>query len=79
MAGRSGALEPAAAGIYGSAMLPKLRKVISGGQTGVDQAALRAAQDRGLDCGGWCFPDVNANPALLAMAQSFTRFSAEPL
>jgi hypothetical protein len=34
----------------------KLTKVISGGQTGVDQAALRAAQDRGLDCGGWCPP-----------------------
>lgn len=30
--------------------------MISGGQTGVDQAALRAAQDRGLDCGGWCPP-----------------------
>jgi Circularly permutated YpsA SLOG family len=34
----------------------KLSKVISGGQTGVDQAALRAAQDRGLGCGGWCPP-----------------------
>jgi hypothetical protein len=31
-------------------------KVISGGQTGVDQAALRAAQDCGLDVGGWCPP-----------------------
>ena len=37
-------------------MPTKLSKVISGGQTGVDQAALRAAQDRGLDCGGWCPP-----------------------
>jgi hypothetical protein len=33
-----------------------LRKVISGGQTGVDQAALRAAQTCGLGCGGWCPP-----------------------
>jgi hypothetical protein len=33
-----------------------LRKVISGGQTGVDQAALRAARDCGLDIGGWCPP-----------------------
>ena len=34
----------------------KLRKVISGGQTGVDQAALRAAKDCGLEVGGWCPP-----------------------
>jgi hypothetical protein len=33
-----------------------LRKVISGGQTGVDQAALRAARDSGLEIGGWCPP-----------------------
>src|SRR2546423_14675973 len=33
-----------------------LRKVISGGQTGVDQAALRAARDCGLEIGGWCPP-----------------------
>ncbi len=31
-------------------------KVISGGQTGVDQSALRAALDCGLPCGGWCPP-----------------------
>jgi hypothetical protein len=33
-----------------------LIKVISGGQTGVDQAALRAARDCGLEIGGWCPP-----------------------
>ena len=33
-----------------------LRKVISGGQTGVDQAALRAAKDCGVEIGGWCPP-----------------------
>jgi Circularly permutated YpsA SLOG family len=33
-----------------------LIKIISGGQTGVDQAALRAARDCGLEIGGWCPP-----------------------
>ncbi|MBI4529789.1 MAG: putative molybdenum carrier protein [Deltaproteobacteria bacterium] len=36
--------------------IPSLRRVISGGQSGVDQAALRAAQKCGLACGGWCPP-----------------------
>lgn len=31
-------------------------KIISGGQTGVDQAALRIAQHFGFQCGGWCPP-----------------------
>ena len=36
--------------------LPHLgvRKIVSGGQTGVDQAALEAAISLGLDHGGWC-------------------------
>lgn len=37
-------------------MRAQLRKVISGGQTGVDQAALRAAQACGIAIGGWCPP-----------------------
>lgn len=31
-----------------------IERVISGGQTGVDRAALRAARSAGLDVGGWC-------------------------
>jgi hypothetical protein len=36
--------------------MDKVKKILSGGQTGVDQAALRAAQACALDCGGWCPP-----------------------
>src|SRR2546423_11720802 len=36
--------------------MSRLTKVISGGQTGVDQAALRAARVAGLEIGGWCPP-----------------------
>lgn len=31
-----------------------LCKIVSGGQTGVDRAALDVALARGLPCGGWC-------------------------
>ena len=29
-------------------------KIISGGQTGVDRAALDVALEHGIECGGWC-------------------------
>src|SRR5437867_5771751 len=29
-------------------------KIMSGGQTGVDRAALDVALKHGIDCGGWC-------------------------
>jgi len=29
-------------------------KIVSGGQTGADRAALEWALDRGVECGGWC-------------------------
>lgn len=32
----------------------RLQRIIAGGQTGVDQAALRAATQVGLQTGGWC-------------------------
>ncbi len=31
-----------------------VKKIISGGQTGVDRAALDVALEVGLPCGGWC-------------------------
>ncbi|MEM8997868.1 MAG: putative molybdenum carrier protein [Acidobacteriota bacterium] len=33
-----------------------LRKIVAGGQTGVDRGALRAGLARGLEIGGWCPP-----------------------
>ena len=32
----------------------KALKIISGGQAGVDRAALDVALDQGIECGGWC-------------------------
>jgi hypothetical protein len=32
----------------------RLRKIVSGGQTGVDRAALDTAMERGVPVGGWC-------------------------
>ncbi|MDN3557482.1 YpsA SLOG family protein [Halomonas maura] len=37
-----------------------LRRIISGGQSGVDRAALDAALAAGLPCGGWCPPGRRA-------------------
>lgn len=36
--------------------MQRLHKVITGGQTGVDQTAMRAARACGLEIGGWCPP-----------------------
>ena len=33
---------------------PSVEKIISGGQTGVDRAALDVARALGIPCGGWC-------------------------
>ncbi len=47
-------------------------KILSGGQTGVDRAALDTAIERGISYGGWCprggwAEDVPKPPGLLAM------------
>ncbi|HDZ41176.1 MAG TPA: hypothetical protein ENH59_05805 [Bacteroidetes bacterium] len=34
----------------------RIRKITSGGQSGVDRAALDAAPELGLETGGWCPP-----------------------
>lgn len=35
-------------------MLSLIQKIVSGGQTGVDRAALDFALTKGIPCGGWC-------------------------
>ncbi len=42
-----------------------LEKLVSGGQTGVDRAALDAALAAGLACGGWCPAGRRAEDGLL--------------
>ncbi len=49
----------------------RVMKIISGGQTGVDRAALDVAIERGIDWGGWCpkggwAEDLTEPPGLLA-------------
>jgi hypothetical protein len=38
----------------------QLKKIISGGQTGVDRGALEAALELGIEVGGWCPPKREA-------------------
>jgi Circularly permutated YpsA SLOG family len=38
----------------GRAAHVRVEKIVSGGQTGVDRAALDVALGMGLNCGGWC-------------------------
>lgn len=51
-----------------------LKKIISGGQTGVDQSALRAALDCDRAIGGWCPPgrvcESGAIPALYSLRET---------
>ena len=42
-----------------------IEKVVSGGQTGVDRAALDAALKIGIGCGGWCPRDRRAEDGII--------------
>jgi hypothetical protein len=41
-------------GPKGTRQSTMLERIVSGGQTGVDRAALDMALDRDIPCGGWC-------------------------
>jgi hypothetical protein len=43
-----------------------LQKIVSGGQTGVDRAALDAAQVAGIEVGGWCPAGRRAEDGIIA-------------
>lgn len=43
-----------------------LQRLVSGGQTGVDRAALDVALDVGLPCGGWCPKGRRAEDGILS-------------
>ena len=60
--------------------MTELARVISGGQTGVDQAALRAARSCGLAPGGWCPPgrDSEAGPIPADLGLTETAYERSP-
>lgn len=43
-----------------------IEKILSGGQTGVDRAALDAAMELGIECGGWCPAERHADDGPIA-------------
>jgi hypothetical protein len=58
-----------------------LEKVVSGGQTGVDRAALDVAMRQGIACGGWCpkgrLAEDGPIPSAYPLAETPTREYAE--
>jgi hypothetical protein len=40
-------------------------KIVSGGQTGADRAALDAAMEAGVPCDGWCPADRNVEDGMI--------------
>lgn len=42
-----------------------MKRIISGGQTGVDRAALDVALELGIECGGWCPKGRKAEDGLI--------------
>ena len=53
-----------------------LKKVISGGQTGVDRGALTAALCLNFDCGGWCPPGKVAEDGVIPDAYPMSEMAS---
>jgi len=53
------------------------RKIISGGQTGVDRAALDIALECGIPCGGWCPKGRRAEDGVIAARYPLTESTKE--
>lgn len=52
--------------------LNMLHKIVSGGQTGVDRAALDVALALGIPCGGWCPKGRRAEDGIIAVRYPLT-------
>lgn len=46
-------------------LFSSIEKIVSGGQTGVDRAALDVALELGISCGGWCSKGRKAEDGLI--------------
>lgn len=57
-------------------MTDGFEKVVSGGQTGVDRAALDVARKLGIPCGGWCPQGRKAEDGTLASCYPLTETSS---
>lgn len=54
-----------------------MRKIISGGQTGVDRGALDAAMSFGFECGGWCPAGRLAEDGIIPVKYPLNELSSE--
>lgn len=54
-----------------------IQKIISGGQTGVDQAALDVAIELGIECGGWCPPGRECDEGIIVARYPLTETPVE--
>ncbi len=55
----------------------RIKKIVSGGQSGVDRAALDAALASGIPCGGWCPKDRWAEDGRIEDRYPLTETPAE--